>query len=69
MMAIIIDDEYIEDKVDVYNVVDAYNVAIEALKLYESDSDTAGSRAMRLKLARKLASELDRWLRNTPRKE
>jgi len=55
-MALVIDDEYIADKVD------AYNIAIECLRDHESESDTAGSRAMRLKLAGRLDREIQRWV-------
>lgn len=55
-MAVYIDAEYVEEKVD------AYNVAIEALRHHESDADTSFSRAMRMRLADRLDRECQKWV-------
>lgn len=48
--------EYIEEKIE------AYNVAISCLEIHESDSDIPKvSRKLREKLIDKLNRELDRW--------
>lgn len=55
-----ITDEYIEEKVE------AYNVAIEALRNHEpmSDGNDKLAKQLRDKLAAKLDREIDRWLCN-----
>lgn len=57
-MATRITDEYIEEKVE------AYNVAIEALREHEPMSDGDPKLAMKLRdqLAAKLDREINRWL-------
>ena len=59
-MAVEIDEEYVMEKVD------AFNVAISALRYHESDSDTQFSRAMRRRLADRLDRECQRWVNNHP---
>lgn len=57
-MATRITDEYIEEKVE------AYNVAIEALREHEpmSDGDPKLAKKLRDQLADKLDREINRWL-------
>lgn len=57
-MATRITDEYIEEKIE------AYNVAIEALRLHEpmSDGDPNLAKKLRNQLANKLDREINRWL-------
>jgi hypothetical protein len=51
----ITDDYYVEK-------VEAYNVAIQALEMHESDSDRPGARLVRHALAEKLGREINRWM-------